>query len=349
MPKYFLIVTFILLSLVASYLVLNQQIFVRRFSVTEQAVATPRASPRALTLDTLFNESDVKGSRVLLTGDVLLARSINAKMIARQDTSWPFAKTSNLLQSADITFINLETPLISDCPITISGMLFCGQSANATALANAGIDVANLANNHIGNHGIEGVEETKVTLKAANIQYSGTEEVVIEERNGVRFAFLGFNDVDTQPGVLLADRGEITRKIAEANAISDVIIVQFHWGNEYQRQPSDRQKELAHYTIDAGADLVIGNHPHWWQPMEIYQNKVISYSHGNFIFDQMWSYETREGLVAAYLFEGTSLVSIEVTPVLIEEYGQPRILEGTEKEQVLNRLKMASEELRLSY
>lgn len=111
---------------------------------------------------------------------------------------------------------------------------------------------------------------------------------------------------------------------------------------EYTDQPTQRQKELAHLAIDTGADLVIGNHPHWIQPVEIYKNKLIVYAHGNFVFDQMWSAKTREGIIGRYTFYGDRLIDAEFLPVQINDFGQPRFLTGETKSVLLEVLKQQS-------
>ncbi|EKD67007.1 MAG: hypothetical protein ACD_48C00640G0003, partial [uncultured bacterium] len=98
------------------------------------------------------------------------------------------------------------------------------------------------------------------------------------------------------------------------------------WGEEYTATPSARQKELAHFIIDSGADLILGNHPHWIQPPEVYSGKYIMYAHGNTIFDQMWSEETKIGVIGKYTFSGMRLVDVEFIPTYIQDYGQPTLV-----------------------
>ena len=109
------------------------------------------------------------------------------------------------------------------------------------------------------------------------------------------------------------------------------MVVQFHWGKEYERQPMpdpgvptpDDPVTIGHDAIDWGADIVIGNHPHWYQGVEVYKGKLITYAHGNFVFDQMWSEDTREGVIGTYTFYGTQLVAASWKPVRSYDYGQP--------------------------
>lgn len=272
---------------------------------------------------------------LLVTGDVLTARSVNAKNVRLNDFTWTFHQTVDELRAADITFINLETPLVPDCPIRTDGMSFCGDLRNVEGLTYADVDMVNLANNHMGNFGEEGVISTIEALTQAGISSTGITGPTIIDQNGIRFAFLGYNEVDRQPGVPYPSDELIRSEIEEARAAADVVVVQYHWGNEYTRQPSSNQRRLAQLAIDAGADLILGNHPHWWQPLELYQGKVIMYSHGNFVFDQMWSLETRQGLVGKYVFYDDQLIAIEFLPVLIEDYGQPRWIETGDKQEML--------------
>jgi poly-gamma-glutamate synthesis protein (capsule biosynthesis protein) len=133
---------------------------------------------------------------------------------------------------------------------------------------------------------------------------------------------------------------------------ADVVAVAFHWGGEYVYVPAsspgiapDDPVEIAHAAVDAGADLVIGNHPHWVQGVEFYNDGFITYAHGNFIFDQMWSYETRVGVVGKYTFYDDTLIGVEFTPVLIEDYAQPVPMDGDERQAVLDTMRSASVEI----
>ena len=281
---------------------------------------------------------------LMATGDVLLARSINYKMVQLQDFTWPFVYLGSFLEGADLTYINLETPLISDCPTRVDGMFFCGDLRGIDSLKFAGIDVVNVANNHASNFGPEGVAETHAALEANNFVTSGISDdnVGFTTVKDTKFAFLGYNEVNDQPGVTTATDEVIKREVAAARSQADVVVVQFHWGNEYTYAPSENQKLLARLAVDSGADLIIGNHPHWYQPIEFYKGTLITYSHGNLVFDQMWSRETREGIVGEYYFQNKKLVGVRFHPVLIENYGQPKLLEGPEAMKILDNLKAES-------
>ncbi len=317
---------------------LNQPDYLPAPVTMEQVLATDHSWTATLSAE--------KTTRVLATGDVLLARTVNKRTVTDNNYLWPWEKTAEVLKTADITFINLETPLIKDCPIVLGGFTFCGNQRHVEGLKYGGVDVINLANNHAGNYGHEGVDETLELLLANEFLVSGVGGPTYLEVNDQTFAFLGFNEVDVQPGVTLAEYDIVADQVAEASANADVVIVQFHWGTEYVYQPTTNQQRLAHIAIDNGADVIIGNHPHWFQALEQYQDKFITYSHGNFIFDQMWSPETRQGMVGRYTFYEDKLVDVEFMPVLIEDFGQPRWLEGESKQQLLNTLQTETNKLK---
>lgn len=226
-------------------------------------------------------------------------------------------------------------------------MSFCGDPKAVEGLKFAGIDIATLGNNHIGNYGVEGVKETEKILHDAGIETVGT-NILYKDAKGIRFAFLAYNDIGaSEAGVSWAEDAKIIADIKGAKNNADIVIVSYHWGVEYTDVPSQRQINLAHITIDAGADLILGNHPHWIQPVELYKGKFIAYAHGNFVFDQAWSPETKLGVVGEYTFYDKKLVDVEYLPIRIMDYGQPYMLPQEEAKSLLNRMKENSERLSL--
>lgn len=278
------------------------------------------------------------------TGDIIPARSVNTRVL-RYNPLWPYEKVAPTFKQwkTDITFINLETPLLTNCQPTDEGMIFCGTYRNVKGLKYISVTIANLANNHAGNHGDAGVNETNQFLQNNGIMTTGVNGPVYKNVRGVRFAFLGFNDITkTQPGIENVDEATMKKEIQDAKNHADIVIVTFHWGVEYKDQPDDRQRFLGHLAIDDGADLIIGNHPHWIQPVELYNGKYITYAHGNFIFDQMWSQKTREGVIGRYTFYDKQLVDIQFFPLQIDDYGQPHFVENLQKHTILSDMQTQS-------
>ena len=282
---------------------------------------------------------------LLATGDVIPGRSVNMQIIAHgNDFFYPFEVTAQLLDDADVTIMNLEAPLIEGCPPTREGVVFCGQPGFAGAMAAASVDVVTLENNHIGNYGSEGIIATRQVLQANGMEYADRYASVVRDVRGLRFAFLAFNGVGES-----FDRESIALRIQEADAQADVVVAAFHWGAEYVSIPEsapgiapDEPVEIAHLAVDAGADLVLGNHPHWVQALELYEGKLIVYAHGNFILDQMWSYETTIGVLGRYTFYDAELVDVELIPTRIVDYAQPIPLDGEEAAAVLSGMYQAS-------
>jgi poly-gamma-glutamate synthesis protein (capsule biosynthesis protein) len=285
---------------------------------------------------------------LIATGDVIPARYTD--VIIRQrgdDFLYPVAATREITSDADLTVVNLEAPLIEGCPYHDSGFIFCGRPGFVAALEAAGVDVVTLENNHIRNYGLQGIAETERALAASGIDFANRDIAAVRDVRGLKFGFLAFNGLGET-----IDRQAMTAQIEALRSQVDVVVVAFHWGAEYVSLPQaapglaeDEPVEVAHAAVDAGADLVIGNHPHWVQAVELYRGKFIAYAHGNFIFDQMWSYETRVSVIGRYTFYDDVLVRVEFIPTLIENYAQPVPMEGAEARAVLEGMKTASEEL----
>ena len=293
---------------------------------------------------------DAESSQVELiaVGDIMLARSVNTSMIRRNDWKYPFLQTAEVLQQADLLFGNLESPMGPDCSYTDEGMRFCANPLSLEGLVFAGFDVMSLANNHGYDQGTEGYEFTKEQVSSAGIApvgFNETTEIVVSNANGgsVKVGFAAFDDT-----LRSLDLNVVEEKIAELATTVDVVIASFHWGIEYSDQPSDRQREIAQVAAQAGSQLILGHHPHWVQTVEEIivptedsdalnesENKnptnrtVVFYSLGNFVFDQMWSQETRTGQVAFITLDTTGVVSYETKTVEIFDYSQPRFIDAS--------------------
>lgn len=288
---------------------------------------------------------------LIFTGDVIPARSVNSAMVGKNDFKFPFEKTSDFLVDADATIINLEAPLMKNCPVTDTGMIFCGDERFTEGLEFAGVDVANLANNHSSNYGLEGINSTIAILKGKNIGITGAGSIYYQNIKGVRFAFIGYNGISPLVEYLQTiNKEEIQKNILEAKSNADFVVVMFHWGKEYSPIPqSDGEVapfdpvEIGRFTIDGGADLVLGNHPYVIQGYEDYKGKMIFYALGNFIFDQMWSEETRLGTILKVNLIDNKVESFTFHPVKIYDYSQPIFLEGEEENTVLDYIDNLSE------
>lgn len=298
---------------------------------------------------------------VIATGDVIPARLVDVEATSRGDFLWPFRPTADYVKGADLNFINLESPLLPGCPERPTGVDFCGDTRFVDGLKSVGARVVGLANNHV--YAGPDTAQTQALLEQNGMQVATNlgPPVVVDVR-GLRFAFVACNAVTGGPPV---DRAALAADIQQARQVADVVVVQFHWGKEYQRQPGpapgiapDDPVELAHLAVDSGADLVIGNHPHWVQGVEVYKDHLITYAHGNYVFDQVncfpeigsdyatyCSDDTRTSVVGTYTFYDNHLVAASWKPTYIDPQLQTQWADPTRAAQVLQTMQDASTEL----
>jgi poly-gamma-glutamate capsule biosynthesis protein CapA/YwtB (metallophosphatase superfamily) len=234
-----------------------------------------------------------------IVGDVMLS-SIPGKAIARgQDPLGPFGA---ILAAADIRVANLECVVASGGRAEASKPWTFRAHPRAVAILKRHLDAVSLANNHSGDYGPEAFNEMLDLLGRAKIGVFGggrnlaeAHAPLIVERKGLRIALLGYDEVfprsfeaDTdKPGVAWSEDEQVRRDIAAARNVyhADLVISFMHWGIEHEPLADARQRALARVMIDAGADAVIGSHPHVTQDVETYRGKPIVYSLGNFVFD----------------------------------------------------------------
>jgi len=258
-----------------------------------------------------------------LMGDLGLGRYITTIARQKNDFSWSFSGVSQLLQQNDFNLANLESPIISNCPEGKTGTFtFCGDPQFLPQLKQNKF-ILNLANNHIFNYSEDGFSQTKSFLDSQKISYvfshDSESEFFQTKINGISFGFLGF-DLITYPNF---DQSRIIKLISKYNPQVDWLIVSIHWGNEYLPQAESWRVSLAHQMIDAGADIIHGHHPHVIQNQEIYQNKPIYYSLGNFIFDQNWSKETSTSEIINLTLTKSQIIKTETIPLTIKNNSRP--------------------------
>ncbi len=263
---------------------------------------------------------------LVFVGDIMLDRGVKKSIISSGGNfSYPFANLDKV-KNSDILFGNLEGP-VSDKGRNVGSIYsFRMDPKVVSVLQDQGFDVLSVANNHIGDwtrlaftDTLANFSDTKVMITGGGLTKSLATEPKIIEKNGVKFGYLGFSDVGpkgleagtTTPGILLAGDPTAPEVIKAAADQCDVLIVAYHFGNEYEKKSNWRQRELAHMAIDNGARVVVGTHPHVAQETENYRGGVIMYSLGNFIFDQYFSADTMSGLAVKITFDGKNISKIE--------------------------------------
>ncbi|WP_244863568.1 CapA family protein [Paenibacillus cisolokensis] len=256
---------------------------------------------------------DDSGAKVRLAfvGDLLLASSVE-ELMRKNGYDYPYRDALPYLTEPDLTAGNLENPITKrGTPAEDKQYVFKGRPESLDALKEAGFDVVSVANNHTLDQGVVGLLDTIDYLDEAGIRHMGggrnEEEAyrpAVLEAQGVKVAYLGFSRVlpvvewkATKEREGLAEAYDSTRAleaIRKAKEDADLIVVMVHWGRERVDHPVEHQKVLAKQFIDAGADLVIGSHPHVLQGFERYKGKWIAYSLGNFIFNMTATLKTRD-------------------------------------------------------
>ena len=292
-----------------------------------------------------FKQVSVSGesaeAKIAFVGDVMLARGVRSVIenYGRGDFRFPFLKIGGNLQNYDLLFGNLEGAISDQGENLGSAYSFRMEPKAIDGLKYAGFNVLSVANNHIGDWGADAMKDTFKRLSEAGIFYVGggfdkeePYEPRIIEVNGMKIAFLGFSQFGknylesggiNKSGIAVIDEEKIGTAVKKARAEADIVVVSFHWGEEYQAEPNEYQKRIGHLAIDAGADLVIGHHPHVIQPIEKYKDSYIAYSLGNFVFDQNFSEETTKGLLLEAVISGGKIASLNPLEIKISENFQP--------------------------
>jgi poly-gamma-glutamate synthesis protein (capsule biosynthesis protein) len=318
--------------------------------------------------------------RIGIVGDIVPGRNVHLHMVEYGDFTRPFQRVASLMRSFDVTVANLEGNLSETLPQPADphSVSFVSSPAMLEGFAQAGIDAVTLANNHsVWNDegwGAQGLLDTIAALDSYGIPYFGAGPNSATARapwvvtaEGTRIAFLGIDAVtanyEVEPGaatgVLDVDVGatadgagtnpylaaQVTEDIAAATAIADVVIPYFHLGAEYVAVVPPWAVQAAHAAIDAGAAMVVTNHPHLIQGMEIYAGKPIVYSPGNFILDQMWAAEVRSGYALEIILRGTAIVGLRFHGVEIEDFHQPRPMSSGEQAALMDRFWAATDRL----
>jgi poly-gamma-glutamate capsule biosynthesis protein CapA/YwtB (metallophosphatase superfamily) len=283
------------------------------------------------------------GSQVKLSfvGDVLLASRVEDEM-KKFGYDYPYSAVKDYLQKADYTVANLESPFTTRGEAQVKQYAFRSSPLAIPALVQSGIDMVNLANNHILDYGEVGLLDTMKELDKAGIRRIGAGadadeayKPIIVDKQGIKIAFLGFSRVvpdqswkagKNHPGVAETYSHVVpVESIKKAREQADLVVVIAHWGIEREDNPDKNQKELAHRYIDAGADLIVGGHPHVVQGFEQYKGKWIAYSLGNFIFTLNPNSKTWNSMILEATCTKEKQCELQVVPV-ITKLAKPELM-----------------------
>ena len=262
----------------------------------------------------------------LFPGDEDLSKGFGILSKTRDNQKLWAENLQNVAGQADYIVGNLEGPLLEQS----DGKTFCGCSTFADILKNAGINILNIANNHITEHGEEGVSQTLSILKNRGLLATGTvtneqPQFLTIQKQGTKVCLAGFCDerictmghTECYANLTESIVFETLNRIKET--APDVIILIFHWGDEYIKYPSLEQRQLAYRLIDQGVDLVVGHHPHVIQPYEKYKDGHIIYSLGNACFNDVPSKSLGRGMSAHITIQDKAIQKLEFKGLLVQD------------------------------
>ena len=301
---------------------------------------------------------------VAVVGDVMLGRRVGRALAAADDFAAALAPTRRRLAAADLTAGNLESTLSMAGAPRQGGDSFAADPRVLAGLRRAGFDVLSLANNHTGDFGpaalidaVQRVTGARIAAVGAGRDLDRARRPAVVERNGITFGFLAFNAIGETPAAGRDSPGAVRIRmpprtgplngtdlramqaaVRRLDAAADVVIVLPHWGDQYTNRPVPAQRRVARALIDAGADLIVGGHPHWVQGVELYRDRLIAHSLGNYVFDMDFSRPTREGVILELTFWGSDLKAAAFVPVVIGSDFAPRVVTGAAAEPILRRI-----------
>jgi poly-gamma-glutamate synthesis protein (capsule biosynthesis protein) len=252
---------------------------------------------------TEYPEKNIERVKIAFVGDIMLDRNMR-EIGEKNGYQYIF---ENFKHPYDLVIANLEGPVTVYKSKSVGSKV--GETRNTTftfsqettqTLFDNKIKIVNIGNNHILDFGKEGLEQTKHFLTGNKILSFGNHykrDYLLFNIANLNISFISFNQF------LKPDIEETIESIKKTKKISDFVVVYTHWGDEYKKKSNLFQQNTAHRFIDVGADLIIGSHPHVIQEKEIYKEKYIYYSLGNFIFDQYWENNVRCGMVVSFEIE----------------------------------------------
>ena len=279
--------------------------------------------------------------RLIFVGDVMLDEGPGKFIAAGGDPLAPFADP---LAAADYRIANLECPVATTGQAIPTKIYTFRADPQVLRVLRGRFDAVSVANNHSGDYGRGAFVDTLSQLEAAGIRYVGGGRNLAAahaplwiESRGLRIAVLGYNEFLPRafeagadfPGIAWSEDSQVVADIRAARAAgADVVIPFMHWGWEYEAGPGQRQRQLARTMIDAGADAVVGGHPHVTQGAEVYRGRPIVYSLGNFVFDGFEAAEAKLGWLLSLEVDRQGVVAWRTLAAHMDEQGTPHPATG---------------------
>ena len=302
---------------------------------------------------------------LLFTGVIVPARCVQAAIDASGNPDHPYEEVRQIITDADLAVGTLNATISDFPPHTgcVPTYVLVGSSENADALQRAGFDVMSVATNHIKNCGLancgnraffdtlDNLRRVGILPVGAGADHAAAMQPVVVTLNGVRFGFVSLGQIEPmafaredRPGIAVLNEENLKAAIAAARQVSDVVIAMPHWGPEDVPIPNWSQRGLAVQLVEAGADLVVGNHTHVVQAIQQIEGVDVFYGLGNFVFDQ-WPRDHQQGVILLVRFEGARYLGYELIPTHVDKDGRVHIAGADEAEEVIDRIQKARETL----
>lgn len=287
-----------------------------------------------------YTQGEAKFAQItsfLFGGDIMLDRMVN-HVFKDKGFSEVFDNLGKkTFHGSDIKIANLEGPISEtaiDDDISSNNLTFNFAPGSIDALKELKFNYLSLSNNHSQNAGIKGLQNTRDVLKENLIESIGSQtsfdqtNIARNDIGGIKISIIAVNILS------VSSEDKLVKAAKQEKSLGRFVIFFPHWGNEYSVTHSNAQQQLAHKMIDAGTDLIIGSHPHVIQDSEIYNNKLIVYSLGNFVFDQTFSAETQQGVLIGGTIEEDE-TKISFFPIEIKNY-RPQFARGMLRQNILD-------------
>jgi poly-gamma-glutamate synthesis protein (capsule biosynthesis protein) len=304
---------------------------------------------------------------LLFTGQIVPGRCVQAAVEQEGNADFLYEDIREIVQNADISIGTLNAAISDYPPSTgcVETFVLVGESSHADAMASAGFDLMSVASNHIKNCGLTNCGDRAFLDTLANLDRVGIQPVgggenlekalepVVVELRGTRIAFISLGQIEPlafagedSPGIAVLNEENLRAAVQAAKAQADVVVVLPHWGPEYSHFPNPSQKKLARVAVEAGADLVVGNHTHYLQGFEEINGVPVFYGLGNFIFDQTQERARQQSMILRVLLVGSEVVTYEIIPTVSDRRGKVFIASQEEAVEILTLLQNISAEIR---
>ena len=322
-----------------------------RVPLTANAAAADRAtaSPEPVTLTVTFAGDCTLGTDINYENE----RSFNSRWQAEEgDATYFLRNVADLFGSDDLTVVNMEGALTEGGERADKKFAFRGKPEYAKILSSASVEAATLANNHSQDYGQTGYDDTIAALDAEGVQSFGYDRIAYLDVKGVKVALIG----SYFPEDSAENTKEMTDNIAAARAEgAQLVIVYVHWGQEHEYDITEGQQTAGRAAIDAGADVVVGSHPHVVQGWEVYQGRYIVYSLGNFCFGGNTNPDDKDCLIFQQTFTVTGdevaknddvdFIAASVSTETDRNTYQPVLAEGDEKARIDAKVQEAADRI----